>query len=256
MSAARTPPGTRMADVVVDASVVIKWHVSEIHSDAALLLLRDDGPTLHVPDLLFAEVGNILWKKFRRSELMAEQARGICRVVAVAPLIVHPARPLVEAALEIAIGSGRTVYDSLYIALAVHMDCQFVTADEKLYNALKNGPLGRRIVWVENDLGTSTIEDIEDMVFDVGALASPYGADEIELSYSYFTGHRLTDNEMTKLTGLRADLRELYLRSRGVTDAGLVHLKDLAELRTLYLGGTSVTDDGLVHIAAQAEIVG
>jgi hypothetical protein len=60
VSAAGTSPGTRMADVVVDASVVIKWHVPEIHSDAALRLLRDDGPALHVPDLLFAEVGNIL----------------------------------------------------------------------------------------------------------------------------------------------------------------------------------------------------
>jgi predicted nucleic acid-binding protein len=249
VSAAGTPPGTWMAHVVVDASVVINWQVPEIHSDAALQLLRDDGPGLHVPDLVFAEVGNILWKKVRRGELTADQAREICGLVAAAPLVVYPARPLVQAALEIAVASGRTCYDSLYVALAVHMNCQFVTADEKLYNALQGGPLGSRILWVENDFGTSATEDIEDVVFDVAGLASPHTADEIELLYSSVTGDRLTDTELTNLTGLRADLRSLYLRNRGVTDAGLPYLKDLAELRTLYLGGTSVTDGGLDHIA-------
>ncbi len=34
-------PGTPPTFLVVDASVVIKWHVTEIHSDAALLRLRD-----------------------------------------------------------------------------------------------------------------------------------------------------------------------------------------------------------------------
>jgi hypothetical protein len=39
------------------------------------------------------------------------------------------------------------------VALAVQMDSRVVTADEKLYNALKDGPLGIRILWVEDDLG-------------------------------------------------------------------------------------------------------
>jgi len=139
--------------MVVDASVVIKWHVTEVHSDAALRLLRDDAPALHVPDLVFPEVGNILWKKVRRGDLTEEQAHGIGHLVAVAPLAVHPSAPLLEAALEIAVRTGRTVYDSLYVALAVQLNCRLVTADEKLHNALKDGPLGARIVWVEDDLG-------------------------------------------------------------------------------------------------------
>ena len=197
-----SPPSS----LVVDASVVIKWHVAEIHADAALRLLADDAPALHVPDLMFPEVGNILWKKIRRGDLTEEQARRIAHLVAVAPLEVHRSAPLLEAALEIAMRTGRTVYDSLYVALAVQMDCRLVTADERLYNALKDGPLGAHILWVEDDLGIPTVGDDES--FDVTGLAGPYSADEIELVYSFFTGDRLADADLTQLVGL-ADLREL-----------------------------------------------
>lgn len=152
MSAAEGLPATSLACIVVDASVVIKWHVTEVHSEAALRLLQDDAPPLHVPDLMFPAVGNILWKKVRRGELTEEQARGIGHLVAVAPLAVHPSAPLLEAALEIAVRTGRTVYDSLYVALAVQLNCRLVTADEKLHSALKDGPLGARILWVKGDL--------------------------------------------------------------------------------------------------------
>jgi predicted nucleic acid-binding protein len=161
VSAAGGSPGMSLACLVVDANVVIKWHVTEVHTDAALRLLRDDAPAMHVPDLVFPEVGNILWKKVRRGDLTEEQARGIGRLVAVAPLEAHRSAPLLEAALDIAMLTGRTVYDSLYVALAVQMDCRLVTADEKLYNALKDGPLRPRMLWVEGDLGIAVIGEAE-----------------------------------------------------------------------------------------------
>ena len=77
----------------------------------------------------------------RRGELTDEQARRIAHLVGVAPLDVHPSAQLLEAALEIAIGTGRTVYDSLYVAMAVQLNCRMITADERLYNALKDGHL-------------------------------------------------------------------------------------------------------------------
>jgi predicted nucleic acid-binding protein len=162
MIAVEGTPGLPSALLVVDANVVIKWHVVEVQTDAALRLLRDDAPVLHVPDLVFPEVGNILWKKIRRGDLTEEEARRIARLVAVAPLTVHPSAPLMEAAVEIAIRTGRTVYDSLYVALAVQMDCRVVTADEKLYNSLKDGPLGPHILWVEAKLTVPASPESQD----------------------------------------------------------------------------------------------
>ena len=40
-------------------------------------------------------------------------------------------------ALEIAMETDRTVYDSIYLALAISNQCQ-VTADLRFYNSLKN----------------------------------------------------------------------------------------------------------------------
>ena len=55
--------------------------------------------------------------------------------------------------------TGRTVYESLYLALAVQLNCRLVTADEKLSSALKNGPLGNRILWVEDDLAFPAVAE-------------------------------------------------------------------------------------------------
>ena len=44
---------------------------------------------------------------------------------------------------------GRSFYDSLYVALAERADCTLVTADRKLYNALREGDLAGRLTWVE-----------------------------------------------------------------------------------------------------------
>ena len=70
---------------------------------------------------------------------------------------------MLEAAIEIALRTGRTVYDSQYVALAVQIGCRLVTADEKLYNALKDGPLGTNILWVEDDIG---IPEVHSMPID------------------------------------------------------------------------------------------
>jgi hypothetical protein len=59
---------------VVDASVVVKWFVPEIHSDAARRLLV--SPHEYVaPDLLFTETASTIWKKIRREELTPEEGR-------------------------------------------------------------------------------------------------------------------------------------------------------------------------------------
>jgi predicted nucleic acid-binding protein len=59
---------------VVDASVVVKWFVPEIHTDAArrLLVLSHEYVA---PDLLVAETANTIWKKIRRKELTAEEGQ-------------------------------------------------------------------------------------------------------------------------------------------------------------------------------------
>jgi predicted nucleic acid-binding protein len=134
---------------VVDASVAVKWFLSEVHADAALPLLTG-GHALLVPDLLFPEVANILWKRIGRGEMTDAQAAAILQTLGSLPLQVSASWPLALLALEIACGTRRTVYDSLYLALAVRENCPMVTADRKLYDMIRIGPLSPHIVWVED----------------------------------------------------------------------------------------------------------
>jgi predicted nucleic acid-binding protein len=47
-----------------------------------------------------------------------------------------PSNLLLDDALNLAIDYGRTVYDSLFVALAIREGCQLITADERLVNAV------------------------------------------------------------------------------------------------------------------------
>ncbi len=102
------------------------------------------------PELLLAEVGNILWKKHRLGELTVDDAGGIMDDLCRMPLQLVQMSPYIENALAIAIQYKRTVYDSIYLALAIHHGSQFVTADTKLVNALVDTQLTNKILHIEN----------------------------------------------------------------------------------------------------------
>ncbi len=136
-----------MSDFVVDASVAVKWFMLETHDTPALRLL--EGPhELLVPDLLFTEVANALWKRVRRAETTMRAAVATLATLDAVRFQVHPSRPLLPLALELAAGFGRTVYDSVYLAVAMIRHCPLVTADRRLYDALAAGALRSHLLWV------------------------------------------------------------------------------------------------------------
>ena len=138
-----------MRRLVVDASVAIKWFVPEVHHRAARRLLRE-GLELLSPDLVRAEVGNVLWKKWRRGELSAGEVGAILRDFGRFPLRIRTSEPLMEGAWAVAERFGRSFYDGLYVALAVETESSLVTADSRLYSALREDALADSLLWVED----------------------------------------------------------------------------------------------------------
>jgi predicted nucleic acid-binding protein len=125
---------------VVDASVVIKWFVPEIHSDAARRLLSTTHEYFS-PDLLFPEVGSAIWKKVRRGELTAEQGQRLAADISTIAVETMPARGLLVDAHALAVTTGLTVYDSMYLALAVRLKTEIITADDRLGRAVAAHPM-------------------------------------------------------------------------------------------------------------------
>ena len=138
-----------MSRYVVDASVAIKWFLPEIHDVQAMRLLRE-GEELFIPDLLFPEVGNILWKRVRFGQMQDTEAEVVMQALGTLPLTAAPSWPLTLSALTIACHTHRPVYDSLYLALAVRENAVMVTADKKFYMALQSMPLAPYVLWVED----------------------------------------------------------------------------------------------------------
>lgn len=135
--------------IVVDASVAIKWFLPEIHCESASLLLKKKCE-LSAPDLIWVEVGNVLWKKVVRKELSPQESEGLLKDFIRFPIQTHSSKILLNTAWQLASRSGATVYDCLYLALASYYRCSLVTADRKFYEAVTKKIEGSRVVWVED----------------------------------------------------------------------------------------------------------
>jgi predicted nucleic acid-binding protein len=84
----------------------------------------------------------------RRRELTTAEARLIWSGLERQPITILPSSLVIEPALEVAFDIDRTVYDSCYLALAMLVDCQLVTADQRLFNTLKDGSYAIYLCWV------------------------------------------------------------------------------------------------------------
>src|SRR5205814_10325886 len=111
----------------------------EIHSDAARRLLT--LPHEYVaPDLLFAETANTIWKKVRRKELNSDEGQRLVADIGRIAVETVSCRSLADDAYALANASGRTVYDSMYVALAIRLNTRSLTADDRLDAGLRSMP--------------------------------------------------------------------------------------------------------------------
>ena len=126
-----------MIELVVDASVVVKWFIEENDSDKAILL-RDKyiegNVDFYVPSLLYFEVLNALKysQLFNSSELndAGESLENYgLKVVAIK-------NELRENMIKVALDHELSIYDACYLGLSIGLDKLFCTADEKIIKKL------------------------------------------------------------------------------------------------------------------------
>lgn len=129
--------------LIVDASVAAKWFFREPDSDVALQLLSRVAKhefVLAAPDLLLYELGSVIQKRIRASQIDRIIGHELMRSVLRAPVKLIEPDVFIEAAFYMASHIGMTMYDAAYVALATEMRTRVVTADERLVNTCRHTP--------------------------------------------------------------------------------------------------------------------
>jgi len=127
---------------VVDASVAAKWFLPEngeaLVDQAAALLDQYDRKQVQfvVPDLFYVEIASAIWKAVRVGRVSRAFGDQALVLLTEREFATVPSLKLLDGAFQIAADYGRTVYDCLYVALAMQTKSQLITADERLANAL------------------------------------------------------------------------------------------------------------------------
>jgi predicted nucleic acid-binding protein len=132
---------------VVDASVVGASLFREQHALAARAVLESGGD-LYAPDFLYTELASVIWKRHRRGLISREEALGLLMDARVFLIQVTPSTALVDRALRLALHTGCTVYDCLYLAMAEQTDTVMLTCDQRLVSALAGTLLENHVKWL------------------------------------------------------------------------------------------------------------
>ena len=135
--------------VVVDASLALKWVLSEADSNAAIeLLQRWNTANMEIiaPALFTYEATNILYRQVVTHKLSYEEVKKLLTKLLSIGILLNFAqhKEISIRAMELSHLFGlHAAYDAHYLALAEHEKCEYWTADSRLCNAVKD-----KLPWV------------------------------------------------------------------------------------------------------------
>jgi predicted nucleic acid-binding protein len=134
-----------VSDLVIDASVAVKWFVSEDASDKADEVSASDH-TLLAPRLIMTEVANALARKAIQKLITPLEAVEYVRTLPQFFAGLLEVDDLIEPALQNACNYRHPIYDFVYLEAARRRDTKMLTADQKLIAKVKDTDLAKLVV--------------------------------------------------------------------------------------------------------------
>jgi predicted nucleic acid-binding protein len=125
---------------VLDASVAAYWVLRNPLQAKALKLraeYQQNIQELIAPAHFRGEIASAFTKAERQKLIPVGDARRLIADVLSTPPVLYPLDPLFYRAVDISSQTRTGFYDCLYVALAEQENCELVTADDKLINALQ-----------------------------------------------------------------------------------------------------------------------
>lgn len=126
--------------MVVDTSVVAKWFLIETNCAEASTVLLDGvrgDVGLHAPSYLLLELDSVLTKRVGGGFVAREMAERIRKEASRTPIRFHGIDSLREHAFALAVETRQSVYDCLFLALAISLNASMVTADLRFKKGLR-----------------------------------------------------------------------------------------------------------------------
>ena len=137
---------------VIDASVAIKWFLTdEPFADESIRLLESNA-SLIAPDFLLVEVSNVAWKTVRQGRMTEITARAITDKLPSVFQMLSPTPLLIKKAVGISFSIGHPVYDCMYLSLSDLEGARLVTSDARLINKVINTQWEGSVVHIANAL--------------------------------------------------------------------------------------------------------
>jgi predicted nucleic acid-binding protein len=134
--------------VVADSGIFLSAILAEEHTAKARSLMRlwrRQNIQIAAPTLLHYELVGVMRKQVHRKKLTSEQAIKRRDLLLARQVELFFDTALVARAYEFATQFNQpTAYDTQYLAVAERLNCEFWTADERLYNAVR-----QELSWVK-----------------------------------------------------------------------------------------------------------
>ncbi len=134
-----------MSDLVIDASVAVKWFVSEEASDKADEV-SSSNHTLLAPRLIMIEVANAFARKAIQKLITPLEAAEYVRTLPRFLAGLLDVDDLIEPALQNACNHGHPIYDFIYLEAARRRDTKMLTADQKFIAKVKGTNLAKLVM--------------------------------------------------------------------------------------------------------------
>ena len=134
---------------VLDCSVAAKWVLPEPDRAPALGLFEQYAVgevMLIAPDILLAEFASLVAKRSRRKQISPAQAHEAFLLMTKCAPRLFDTRPRLSRALDLSLRRQMSLWDCVYLALALEHNCPVLTADLRLCRAGKGGNPAVRLV--------------------------------------------------------------------------------------------------------------
>jgi predicted nucleic acid-binding protein len=137
---------------ITDASVAVKWFVEEQETDNALKLKRlfEDGEVdLEAPSLLAYEVASAL-RFHPKVRLTLKQFRAVREALDQMQITRDPNEREWALAYQLSLENAVSVYDAVYVSMALSGHSKMVTADATLLKKVKSPEIRQNLTTLTN----------------------------------------------------------------------------------------------------------